>query len=379
MSVMTLAAWVHDWSPWAIRFGPSFGVRWYGLSYLLAFVVAWRLLVWLCRRRAVAIRPERAADVILTAVLGVVAGGRLGYVIFYEPSLLTSLDSSPPWWGVLQLNRGGMASHGGIAGVILATWWIAKRFIEPGLIDRGAEVLTTPGRRMLHGLDAMALLTPSGLMLGRLANFINGELLGDVVAKPAVVGGGAAPWWSVRFPQEITDEHLRRVGVIRDRGPLLDDAAWAKLEDVVRGSGLWRTGDGFETAWDRVLERVQHGGAAGRELIAKIEPFISARHPSQLYQAAAEGVIVGAILWIMARRPVRPGMVGAMFMLSYGVLRVITEIWRLPDAQLAVQRFAGLSRGQWLSVGMVAVGVVAMVLIQRRGGGRVGGWAGKRG
>ncbi len=372
---MTLAAWLHDLSPWVLRLGPSFGVRWYGLAYSLGFVLGWLLLRLLARRRALAIAPERAGDVVLACVLGVVVGGRLGYVIFYQPSLFTLFTSEAPYWGVLQLNKGGMASHGGMIGVILAAFWIARRRIEPArLPDPQAASVSSMGRRTLHLLDALAMAVPPGLFLGRIANFINGELLGDVVARPGAMGGGAAPWWAVRFPQELDDERLRHMRVIADRASLLDDQRWRELEQILDRAGLTRPGDTFSQTWERALDRIQQWGSSGRELARQIEPYVSARHPSQLYQAAAEGLALMGILWLIAARPRRPGVVGCWFLIAYGIMRVLTELWRLPDAQLAVQRFVGLSRGQWLSVAMVLVGVVALGIIQKGRAVAVGGW-----
>src|SRR3954467_9215133 len=167
----TLAAWVHDLSPFVLKFSDDFGIRWYGLSYAASFLIAWLLLRWLASRGATSIPRERAGDVILMGVAGVVIGGRLGYVFFYQPALLWTFSHTPPWWGVLAINQGGMASHGGMIGVITAAWLVSRGFKTPD----GQRVGRTS---MLAVLDTFALLTPSGLLLGRLANFVNGELLG---------------------------------------------------------------------------------------------------------------------------------------------------------------------------------------------------------
>ncbi|MEL7482990.1 MAG: prolipoprotein diacylglyceryl transferase family protein, partial [Planctomycetota bacterium] len=103
--------------------------------------------------------------------------------------------------------------------------------------------------------------------------------------------------------------------------------------------------------------------------------LLSARHPSQIYQAIAEGVVVGLVLWFVARKPRVPGVLAACFLLTYGVLRIATELVRLPDGNLAVQRIMGLSRGQWLSAGMVAIGVVVLVWRLRSKAEKLGGWA----
>jgi phosphatidylglycerol:prolipoprotein diacylglycerol transferase len=204
-------------------------------------------------------------------------------------------------------------------------------------------------------LDVMCLLAPFGLLLGRIANFVNGELLGRIVAAP----GEPAPWWAVKFPQER----------LEGDAPALTAEQAQRLADLARP--FMRPGDTFEAGYRRLLERVQDGAPG---LAEQLSPLISARHPSQLYQAVAEGVVVGAVVWVIARRPRRPGVVGCWFLITYGVLRVATEVWRLPDAHLVHGRVLGLSRGQWLSAMMVVFGAVALSVLLRRGGAKVGGW-----
>ncbi len=351
LAVWINGSWFHDWSPFAV-----WPVRWYGLSYATGFLVGWLLLRWLGKRGATPIRPERAADAILYAVVGVVVGGRLGYVLFYEPSLLWSFSSDPPWWGLLAINRGGMASHGGMIGVIIAAFVIA----------RGFENHQGPGQKsgwpVFRVLDALALITPPGLMFGRLANFINGELLGR---EYPVAPGQSAPWWTVRFPQEVLVSDSGGGVGLPPRSHEEIQAIWR----VIDAAGI-KPGS-FESSYSALLEKIQHGRA---DLAAQLAPLIHPRYPSQLFQAAAEGVVLFTVTWLIARKPRLTGVIGCWFFIAYGVMRVVTEIWRLPDAHLAHQRILGLSRGQWLSVGMVAAGAIGLAIIIRRGGERVGGW-----
>jgi len=350
---MTLAAWLHDISPFAVRFTQDFGLRWYGLSYAAAFVIGWLILGWLARRRVILIPPERVGDAILLSVIGVVVGGRLGYVLVYERSLLWTFSDSLPWWGLLSINQGGMASHGGLVGVIVASFFISRGWKDEQGVRRGRMPV-------LHTLDALALITPSGLFLGRVANFINGELLGRVVAGP----GQPAPAWSIKFPQEVLVGEWP--GISKRTA-----AEQFRLEHFVEGHSL--PGQTLNGAYAHIVDLIQHGN---RELGRELSPLLSARVPSQLYQAAAEGIVVGVVVWWVARKPRLPGVVGAAFMISYGVLRIITEqFWRLPDAKFVTNpRPYGLSRGQWLSVGMIVVGVAFAVWIVRRGGEKLGGW-----
>ncbi|MFM9996057.1 MAG: prolipoprotein diacylglyceryl transferase [Phycisphaerales bacterium] len=345
---MTLAAWLHDFSPIALRLGPL-TVRWYGLSYLAGFAGGWLLLRWLARRGVVRIAPQRVADAILLIIVGVVVGGRLGYVLLYRPSLLWSFTPDLPWWGALAIHEGGMASHGGMIGVVIAAWLIARGPAD----DDGVRHDAVPVR---HVLDAMCLIGPLGLFFGRIANFVNGELLGRIVADP----GAPAPWWAVRFPQEL----------VENEAPVLTGEQARALQALI--DAVRRPGDSDGAALDRLIAAVQAGVPGIGEQLA---PVLAARHPSQLYQAAAEGVVVGAVVWFVGRRPRVPGVVGCWFLISYGVLRVVTEFWRLPDAHLMTKRPLGLSRGQWLSLVMVAVGLAILVKLVRSREPRLGGWA----
>ncbi len=346
--MFTLAdAWVHSLDPIVIPISGSFAVRWYGLAYLAGFVGAWLMLRWMSGRGLLALTKTQVTDFLLAMILGVLVGGRLGYVLVYEPSLLVEFSSSPPWWGLLAINKGGMASHGGIAGVIVATFIFARR----------------AGAPWLHVLDSTALTAPIGLCFGRLANFVNGELLGKIVAAP----GEPGPWWSVRYPQELLTKHA----------PELTPAQESRLVDLLMPFQM----PGENTlgpAVERMIQAVGRGGTTAKELVRELPAVLSARHPSQLYQALGEGVILFVALWIVWARPRKPGVIGCWFLIVYGVGRIITEFWRLPDDQFATPRIAGLSRGQWLSVAMVIAGVAVLPIVSRRNVEKLGGWLGSK-
>lgn len=166
--------WVHNLDPFLWRISGDFGLRWYGLSYLLGIVGGWWLLARWAKSGRLPMEAPQVGDFVVTIAIGMVVGGRLGYAAIYEPALFTTCTSSPPWWRLLAVNEGGMASHGGIAGVAAGTfWWSWRR--KQHLLVLG---------------DALAAVAPFGLACGRLANFINGELWGK-------------PWdgpWAVIFP-----------------------------------------------------------------------------------------------------------------------------------------------------------------------------------
>lgn len=344
-----LGGWTHDINPIIFTiFGLA--IRWYGLAYIAGIFAGWWLLRSLARRGLVLIPASRAEDVALIGAIGIIVGGRLGYCLFYEPSLFWTFESHVPFWGVLMINRGGMSSHGGMIGIILAAWRISR-----GFKNDNAEI---EGRSsFLHVADVIAALSPFGLFFGRLANFINGELLGKIVAMP----GERAPWWAVRYPQELLTGHA----------PQLTLDQQIQLSHLIESNRL-TPHESDTVALDRLIARIQHGA---HDLQAQLEPLLAARHPSQLYQALAEGIVLGLVLWWVWRKPRLPGVVGCWFLIVYGALRVVTEIWRLPDDNLAVQRIAGLSRGQWLSVLMVLAGATILIFILRKGGEKLGGWA----
>lgn len=329
----TLAAWTHDLSPFLVRFTESVGIRWYGLAYVLGFLIAWAWLAALARRRLILLKPEDIPDVILAQVIGVMVGGRLGYILLYDQSLL-GFQSSFPWWKAINITTGGMASHGGIAGIILASLWCARHFKVPAL----------------HVLDAVASVAPAGVILGRLANFINAELLGKIVAAP----GQPAPWWSVRYPTELidrpTDAQLVR---------------FAERFNVPPGQPL---GPHLHDAIDRLRAGSQH-------VRAQLEPLLHARHPSQIYQALAEGLVTLLVVWFVWRKPRRPGVIAATFAISYALARIATDFVRLPDAQFAVGRPLGLTRGQWFSAATLILAIAVLAYAATRNTAPyLGGW-----
>lgn len=343
-----LGGWTHDVSPIAVRITQGFSIRWYGLSYLAGFAAAYLLLRFLARRGATLIPADRAFDAILTLVVGVVVGGRLGYVLLYEPRLLGLIDGFP-YWGVLAVNRGGMASHGGIVGVIVAAWWVSRGFKT----ESGQRVGRCPPA---HAMDICAMIGPIGLFFGRLANFVNGELLGRIVAAP----GEHAPWWAVRYPQEILSEPDSRLVQTGEQ--------MAAVQRLAIDHAL--PNEDWVTGYERLLSAIQHGDAAARHAL---EPLISARYPTQLMQAALDGLLVGLVVWIVGAKKRRAGVIGAWFLMTYAVGRVLMDFVRLPDPGIA--QFGGMTRGQGYSLLMFVVGVVVLVWTRVRPGEPVsGGW-----
>lgn len=275
--------WVHDLDPVILQLTDTLAIRWYGLAYVTGFLIGFALWSLYRKHGKTSLTSEMRENLALAMILGVVVGGRLGYFLFYE------------FWNLLEdplilfrVWTGGMASHGGFLGVTVAGIWFARKYrVSP-----------------LHLGDLIASVAAPGLMLGRIANFITGELWGKVTDVP----------WAVIFPSSA-------------------------------GSGV------------------------------PVE-FISPRHPSQLYEAALEGLFMLIYMqcrfWMVrgrsdqynpdASRSARPGHLMAEFLIGYSIARWIGEFYRHPDAALIM----GLSRGSFYSIFSFLAGTGLLLWIRYR-------------
>jgi phosphatidylglycerol---prolipoprotein diacylglyceryl transferase len=246
-------------SPVAVDLG-FFQIRWYSLGYLFGIMLGYWLLLKLIKKPGSPMSRAHADDMILYATLGIILGGRLGYILFYQPSLLANPVN------IFKLWEGGMSLHGGTLGTLLAIWIMTKR----------------NNLSFLRVCDYIACCIPFGLFLVRLANFANGELWGH----PTDVS------WAIIFPNA-------------DEQP---------------------------------------------------------RHPSQLYEAVFEGLVMAIILWWLfwkTNARYKPGFLFGMAALIYGIARFSIEFFREPDSQLLwlVEKTA-MSMGQWLTIPMLIIGVI---------------------
>lgn len=268
---------LHSIDPVAIQLGPL-AVHWYGLMYLAGFALAWWLGLRRIRAGRLPVGEAAYSDLIFYAMLGVLLGGRIGYLLFYGiPHVLED-----PLYA-LRVWEGGMSFHGGLLGVLGAVWWWSRK-------------------HRLHffdSVDFIAPLVPPGLGFGRLGNFIGGELWGHPTDAP----------WGVVF----------RNALPADLAALPADA----------------------------LRQLHASGA--------LEAW--ARHPSQLYQAFLEGLVLFTALWWFSRRPRPRYAVSGLFALLYGVFRFVVEFVREPDAHLGYLAFGWLTMGQLLSVPLILVGL----------------------
>ncbi len=241
--------------PVAIALGPV-KIHWYGIMYLVGFVGAWWAGTYRSKKPEFAPwTPERMSDVLFYGAMGVIVGGRLGYILFYD---LENVLNEP--LRIIRIWEGGMSFHGGLLGVIAAMWLFGRKVRQP----------------FFQVTDFIAPLVPIGLFAGRIGNFINGELWGKQSDVP----------WAMVFP-------------------------------------------------------------SGGEV---------ARHPSQLYQAALEGIALFVILWFFSRKPKPTMAVSGMFLLCYGVFRFVVEFVRVPDQHLGYLALEWVTMGQILSLPMILFG-----------------------
>lgn len=258
-----------DLDPIAFSIGPA-AVHWYGITYLVGFLLCW----WVGRLRTrlphVYWQTHEVGDLLFYVVLGVVLGGRIGYMFFYATPVLLHNPLS-----LFRIWQGGMSFHGGLAGVLIAMGVYAWRTHRPYFVVA----------------DFAAMLVPIGLFCGRIGNFINGELWGRVTHVP----------WGMFYPN-----------IAPPVGPM---------------------------------------------------PL---RHPSEVYEALGEGVLLFAILILYNMKP-RPRMAtSALFLLLYGLIRFTLEFFRQPDVQLGFIAFGWLTMGQALSLPMIGAGLVMLYLAYRK-------------
>lgn len=270
---LPLAYWVHDLSPFAIRFWGNFGIRWYGLAYVLGFIAGGWLMIRYHRAGRSALPADQVADFIFYLVAGVLLGGRLGYFLLYDFALLVHEPLV-----LFRVWEGGMASHGAFIGVVVAVWWFARRHHYS----------------FLHLSDVLVTTIPVGLLLGRIANFINGELWGKV----------SNVRWAVIFPKSASEG--MRLGLIPPRHP--SQLYEAALEGaLLLGLLQWRF-------WKTDVVRTQPGRLAGEALLA----YAAVRIFCELFREPDEGV---SLIFGLSR-----GTFYSLFLVAAGSILIVRAI-----------------------------------------------------
>ncbi|MDE0151811.1 MAG: prolipoprotein diacylglyceryl transferase [Bdellovibrionales bacterium] len=349
-----MAKWtyLHNLDPFAIAFTGDFGIRWYGLAYITAFIIGNYFLLELLKRNRTPLSKADVFSLVNYAILGVLIGGRLGHCIFYQPDSWLEWSSEFPFWGVLAIHKGGMASHGGILGVLLAFWLFSYR----------------KKYSLLHLLDLSVIGAGIGFFFGRIANFINGELYGRVIQ-------GSAPF-GVQFPQEIfswftywnAEKLLSLKKVVAELQFIKNPYGQGDLKTSEVLWEVWVSSkDRFTAEILSALNQITSAVESGQqEIIIALQEVLPLRHPSQLYQSVLEGLvplIVVSLLWL---KPRKTGVIAGVWGASYFIMRVIGEIFREPDAHIGFG-LLGLTRGQWLSaISLIGVGIYFYLIYRRR-------------
>ncbi|AZZ36016.1 prolipoprotein diacylglyceryl transferase [Bdellovibrio sp. qaytius] len=340
---------VHDLNPFIFRITETFGPRWYGFAYLLGFLCAYLVIRWLVERQNAELTSEMVSDFVTFAAFGTLIGGRLGYCLFYDQSLLWSFRSSLPFWGVLAVNEGGMASHGGIIGIVVACYLFArKHHLNP-----------------VYLLDVVSIVGPIGVFFGRIANFINGELVGRVAPSDFPLG--------VRFPSDILNWPQYEYDRLPTLAPVVEKLGITPTHwlEVVKDSQASSTAkDELYNTLYTIINKIQNGDHALRDVIG---PVLDYRYPSQIFAGLSEGVFTFLVLFFLARKSRRPGVIAGSFIICYSIVRILNEMFREPDIQIGYQAL-GLTRGQWLSVGMFAFGVFMLFYWSRTQTQTIHGW-----
>jgi phosphatidylglycerol:prolipoprotein diacylglycerol transferase len=300
----------------------------------MGFLVGYWVLLFLARKKLYVVKPDKVSDVItFTAFFGVFLGGRIGYVFFYM--------IPEKGWGhvlndpltIIRVWDGGMASHGGILGIMLFTLIYAWRN-KVSWVGLG---------------DGICIVAPLGILFGRVANFINGELYG-IYTK-------AGAWYGVKFPGELNEyAKLATPGGWDAREAALNEALMVNDKMASVMAAVDRN-NSFEMsqAYERAIELSREDP----KVLEALGNHVQARHPSQLYEGFLEGLVIFLILYLVRVRFPRlmNGIITGLFFIFYAVFRILVETVREPDAE----KIGALTKGQFYSTFMIVIGALFIV------------------
>ncbi|MEN8775324.1 MAG: prolipoprotein diacylglyceryl transferase [Akkermansiaceae bacterium] len=326
-----LATYVHDFDPVIFSFSEKIKLRWYGLSYVMGFAAAYFILLRLSRKKLWVIEEPKVGDVVTyTAIFGVFLGGRIGYVLFYmlpRPGGLDRILEDPVT--IIAVWEGGMASHGGILGIMIFTLFYAWKHKLSWLAVG----------------DGFAIVAPLGVFFGRMANFINGELYGTVTDENK--------WWAVRFPKSLYENgYSDQLQNGLQQAAVNNDAAGEFLKDRVRLVGDY---DGYDLS----PQDFEHGflpiARENPDVMQALADHTPARHPSQLYEGILEGLLIFGLLYLIRVKfpKLWHGVISGVFFILYAIFRIGVENVREPDSE----KIFGVTKGQFYSFFMIAIGV----------------------
>jgi phosphatidylglycerol:prolipoprotein diacylglycerol transferase len=306
----------------------------YGTIFVFALVMCH---IW-WKRGSFRVRKRQVLDSVLVAVACIVIGGRLGEAIFYQPEYFFSKPSR------LLFNAGGYTIHGMIAGTIIGFWFWARWIKRP----------------WFHLLDQTVIFVAFGTPLGRIANFLSGDLWGRESSLP----------WATRFPMRgplfrpVVANAKDQTFVVVSEAPDVWTWPWEDAPPSAHWLEKWEPDQTYEILPDGVWE-TYHVGSSDSTTLETVRMVVTTpRHPSQLYQAITEGLILLVILILVRRKATHVGTLSAWFLVCYGGLRMVSEFFRQPEPGLGF--LLGLTRGQLLSLSMVIGGVILFAFIKRK-------------
>lgn len=315
-SMNTLSTYIHHLDPILLEIpGTPLALRWYGLAYVAGFVLGYYVLLQLSKRKMYCVEPEKLGDFITAVcIFGVLMGGRLGEFFFYWlPREGWSGFCADPLW-VLRVWEGGMASHGGILAVLFVGLWHARK-----------HSLSIPAL-----VDGLAIVAPIGICFGRIANFINGELYGRITTTDNPI--------AMKFPMELATL------------PPEQQIAAVQAMEQAAGAPLPRTG-----FYDAMLQLCRENDAV-REALGQ---YLNPRYPSQLFEAAGEGLIIFFVLISLRLKwkNAPAGIFSALFCFLYAAARISSECFKEPDADV----WHGITQGQYLSFIVILLGILFLI------------------
>ena len=340
----------HQLDPFLIHIYGNFGIRWYSMAYISAVLFAYFAGKYLIKKNRLQLPINKLMDIVVFGAMGTVIGGRLGYCLFYSPDLFLSFDSSFPFWGALKVHQGGMSSHGGIIGFLCSQTLYAYRHKLSffSLIDLGS------------------LAGAFGVFLGRIANFINGELYGRVVE--------GSTWLAVRFPSEVLlwanqpKLYKKQLLSLKEIAPSIDS-----MLIKVPSPELWMewvnkavlSPDSVYSSYISYICQLIFQSSHQASIKELLEPLLSLRYPSQLYQSFFGGLLPFILMSLVWLKPRKAGLISLIFIISYLSFRIFTEFYRQPDHHIGFQLF-NLTRGQWLSFSLYSVACVYAYLFYKQ-------------
>lgn len=349
---MAFFTYLHNLDPFAITFNEGVGIRWYGLAYVMGFICSYYLITYLSKKSKISLSQADVSSLINYALLGVLLGGRLGYCVFYDPSLFLRFDSSFPFWGVLAIHKGGMASHGGILGVVIAFIFFARK-----------------NRISIMEILDIATVGGIGIVFGRIANFINGELYGRVIQSKALIG--------VQFPKEIYswlyNWDQTKLLSLKSVLPSLNTipSPFNASKTLLVSQNIWQAWVQSEQKFTaeiaailrQMISSLEQGNLKVIEALQEVLPI---RHPSQVYQALLEGLIPFLIImFLWWKAPRTKGVIACTWAISYLLMRVTGEFFRAPDSHIGFE-ILNLTRGQWISLVLLIPTLMTLYYILSR-------------